>query len=79
MKTYAIVGVSLAIVGIGVVIVITNQRKTARTQAAIRNIGSQFDDGVITSEEAPGLAEAIRTGAIHTDAYRWRPGRDAST
>jgi len=76
MNGYAIAGVALVMVGIGAVIVMSNKKKRAVTQRVIREVGSQFDDGVITQDEAPGLANLINTGRIHTSDYRHRRGRE---
>jgi hypothetical protein len=76
MGYYILGGTAITVVAIGVYLMYSNSKNTMRMTNAIREVDAQMNDGVITEQEMPGLARAIQSGDIHTDAYRYYRGRD---
>jgi len=76
MGYYILAGTAVAVVGVGVYLMYSNNKNTMRTSNLIREVDAQMNDGVITQQEMPGLARAIQSGDIHSAAYRYYRGRD---
>jgi len=76
MGYYILAGAAVAVVGVGVYLMYSNNKQKVTLTNSIRQVDEQMNDGVITQTEMPGLARLINSGDIHTAAYRHYRGRD---
>ena len=74
---YALAAVSVIAIGVGVWLMLDHNKQKQQITSAIMNFDNAVADGIITREEAPGLASLIDSGRIHEADYRYNPNRSS--